>query len=64
MAFKFESVKSSIQREKVRQRYEEQKKKKREERRREMEQLQAENPHLVINEETFLGIIFLLSVYK
>lgn len=53
--FKFESVKSSIQREIVRKEYEKRREKKLEERRKEMEQLMAENPHIVIDEETFLS---------
>ncbi|XP_076234530.1 cilia- and flagella-associated protein 44 isoform X2 [Calliopsis andreniformis] len=54
VTFKFESVKSSIHREIVRQEYERRKEERREERRKELEQLQAENPHIVIDEETFL----------
>nr|XP_012143309.1 PREDICTED: flagellar attachment zone protein 1 isoform X2 [Megachile rotundata] len=54
MAFKFESVKSSIHREIVRKEYEQRREKKIEEKRKEMEQLMRENPHIVIDEEAFL----------
>ncbi|CAK9822070.1 Cilia- and flagella-associated protein 44 [Anthophora retusa] len=53
MSFKFESVKSSIEREILRQEYEREKEKKLAERRKEMEQLMLENPNIIIDEETF-----------
>ncbi|XP_076652358.1 cilia- and flagella-associated protein 44 isoform X2 [Halictus rubicundus] len=52
--FKFESVKSSIQRENVRREYVEEKKRKIAEKMKELEQLMKENPHIVIDEETYL----------
>ncbi|XP_029043385.1 cilia- and flagella-associated protein 44 isoform X1 [Osmia bicornis bicornis] len=52
--FKFESIKSSIQRDIVKKEYEKRKEEKVEEKRKEMEQLMAENPHIVIDEEAFL----------
>ncbi|XP_026674087.1 uncharacterized protein LOC108630687 isoform X2 [Ceratina calcarata] len=54
VSFKFESVKSSIEREAVRIRHEEEMERLIEEKRKEMEQLMAENPHIIIDEETFL----------
>ncbi|XP_076666446.1 cilia- and flagella-associated protein 44 isoform X2 [Andrena cerasifolii] len=54
VAFKFESVKSSIQREIVEKKYEKEKGERLEERKKEMEQLKADNPHLLIDEETYL----------
>ncbi|XP_076222298.1 cilia- and flagella-associated protein 44 [Nomia melanderi] len=53
--FKFESVKSSIQREMVIKKYEEEKKRKITEKKKEIEQLLIENPHIVIDEETFFA---------
>nr|XP_033337675.1 cilia- and flagella-associated protein 44 [Megalopta genalis] len=52
--FKFESVKSLIQREKVKREFEEEKQMKIAEKKRELEQLMKENPHMVIDEETYL----------
>ncbi|XP_043512128.1 cilia- and flagella-associated protein 44 isoform X2 [Frieseomelitta varia] len=54
-SFKFESVKSVIEREAIKKKYEEEKEERLKERRKEMEKLIAENPHIVIDEETFLG---------
>lgn len=64
VAFKFESVKSSIQREIVEKKYEEEKDERLEKRKREMEQLKADNPHLLIDEETYLSNIMLLIACK
>ncbi|XP_076637400.1 cilia- and flagella-associated protein 44 isoform X1 [Colletes latitarsis] len=54
VAFKFESVKSSIQRELVRSKYEKEKNRRLEEKKKKLEELIAENPHIIIDEETFL----------
>lgn len=54
-SFKFESVKSTIEREAIKKKYEEEKEERLKARRKEMEKLIAENPHIVIDEETFLG---------
>ncbi|XP_076177015.1 cilia- and flagella-associated protein 44 isoform X2 [Ptiloglossa arizonensis] len=53
-AFKFESIKSSIQREIVRNKYEKEKENRLKEKKKQMEELIAENPHVVIDEEAFL----------
>ncbi|KAK1137227.1 hypothetical protein K0M31_001748 [Melipona bicolor] len=54
VSFKFESVKSAIEREAIKKKYEEEKEERLKERKKEMEKLIAENPHIVIDEETFL----------
>ncbi|CAL7949001.1 unnamed protein product [Xylocopa violacea] len=54
VSFKFESVKSLIERETIKKKYEERREEKREEKRKELKQLIAENPHILIDEETFL----------
>ncbi|KAF3430089.1 hypothetical protein E2986_07212 [Frieseomelitta varia] len=56
-SFKFESVKSVIEREAIKKKYEEEKEERLKERRKEMEKLIAENPHIVIDEETFLVLM-------
>ncbi|XP_031368455.1 cilia- and flagella-associated protein 44 isoform X2 [Apis dorsata] len=54
VSFKFESVKSMIEREAIRKKYEEEREERLKERRKKMEELIAESPHIVIDEETFL----------
>ncbi|XP_076298900.1 cilia- and flagella-associated protein 44 isoform X2 [Lasioglossum baleicum] len=53
--FKFESVKSSIQKENVRKEYEKEKERKIAEKMKELEELMKENPHIVVDEETYLA---------
>ena len=62
-SFKFESVKSAIEREAIKTKYEEEKEEKLKERRKEMEKLIAENPHIVIDEETFLSNYLFRDIY-
>ena len=53
-SFKFESVKSAIERQTIKEKYEAEKEERLKERRKEMERLIAENPHIIIDEDTFL----------
>ncbi|XP_068986815.1 cilia- and flagella-associated protein 44 isoform X3 [Bombus flavifrons] len=54
-SFKFESVKSAIERQIIKEKYEAEKEERLKERRKEMERLIAENPHIIIDEDTFLA---------
>lgn len=54
-SFKFESVKSAIERQTIKEKYEAEKEERLKERRKEMERLIAENPHIIIDEDTFLS---------
>ncbi|XP_076749592.1 cilia- and flagella-associated protein 44 [Xylocopa sonorina] len=54
VSFKFESVKSFIEREAIKKEYEKRREEKIEEKRKELKQLIAKNPHILIDEETFL----------
>lgn len=63
VSFKFESVKSMIEREAIRKKYEEEREERLKERRKKMEELIAESPHIVIDEETFLSKYLFLIIY-
>ncbi|XP_017757877.1 PREDICTED: uncharacterized protein LOC108549132 [Eufriesea mexicana] len=54
VTFKFESVKSTIEREAIKKKHEEEREEKLKQKRKEMAQLVAKNPHIIIDEETFL----------
>lgn len=64
VSFNFASVKSSIQRDTIKSAYEKEKERKLQERRIEMERLRAENPHIVIDEETFLSKHLSFVIYQ
>ncbi|XP_015431042.1 PREDICTED: uncharacterized protein LOC107187452 [Dufourea novaeangliae] len=53
--FKFESVKSLIQREMLKKEYEKEKERRIAEKKKEIEQLIVENPHIIIDDEAFLA---------